>query len=409
MAKTIFIKTIGDSEYQWLADGAVLGGGSLEQLQGDIPAGARLWLLLPGDKVLLSQLPCTAKERRHLRKAAPYELEEQLISDVEQLHFAFTSPADNMVTTAVCDKDWLTGQLAVFQQSGLELHNVVPEPLLLPLVDAGWTLRRDEQCIHVRCGESQGFSIDLPLAAVALQQLLSEQGEPQQILLLGDNDDEIGELQDLLPQVLHPYCESRLEPWPQSLFTAADKDPAVNMRQGSFSNHLPVMRWWQQWQKVAILAAVVVVIFAAAQIVQYNQVKQQGQQLRKQIAETVTTALSRRAVGDTRRQLNTLRSELKKRRGSGGNGGVSSTAMLVDIMPVFAGTTGVTTSNISFTGKNGELRLNCWAPSFDALQGIQTQLNKQGFDVKFTASADGDGQQGTFRIQSRSNSQQAGR
>ena len=298
MAKTLFIRLTRNGDYQWFTAGEVLGRGSLEQLQTEreLLSGARLWLLLPGDKVVLNQLPCTPKERRHLRKAAPYELEEQLISDVEELHFAFTTPQGDQVTAACCDQEWLQQQLDIFQELGLEVHHMVPEPLMLPLVEAGWSLGISGRSVVVRYGASQGFALESPLMPMALQQL-SEQGEPESILLLAGNDQQLGQLQRLLPEKLQQRCQSRQESWPQTVSASAANSPMLDMRQGAFSNHLPVGRWWQQWQPVAIFAAAVLAVFVVAQVVQYNQAKSQSQKLEQQVAQTVSQALSRRIPG----------------------------------------------------------------------------------------------------------------
>ncbi|MGS2724494.1 type II secretion system protein GspL [Porticoccus sp. GXU_MW_L64] len=400
MAKNLFIRPTHNGDYQWFAAGEVLGQGSLEQLQQqrELLSGARLWLLLPGDKVVLNQLPCSPKERRHLRKAAPYELEEQLISDVEQLHFAFTSPQHDQVTAACCDQDWLQQQLDAFQDMGLDINHMVPEPLMLPLEEGGWSLGISGRSVLLRSGVSQGFALEPALMPLALQQL-SEQQEPESILLLAANDQQLEQLQGLMPEPLKERCHNRLESWPQTVSAGADQSPALDMRQGAFSNHLPVARWWQQWQRVGIFAAAVLLVFVTAQLVQYNQAKTQGQKIQQQIAETVSQSLSRRTVGGAERQLNSLRSELRKRRGNSGGGYQSPTAVLAEIMPAFAAIQGVVPGNITFTGRSGELRINCWAPDFDALQKIQMALEKQRYQVRFTASADGDGQQGNFRIQ----------
>ena len=404
MSKTMFIRAHRDGEYQWFADGAALGRGQLSQLQDAVSQmpGARLVLLLPGQMVLLSQLPCTAKERRHLRKAAPYELEESLISGVEQMHFAFARPVDDMATVACCDREWMDLLLAPLQQAGLEIHQMVPEPLALP-ASPGWTLRLVDGDVWVRYGHSQGLALEAQLAAVALGQLLDEQGQPQQLQLLADTEQEIAELQQLLPESIRDLCESRLETLPQSLSgQGADTSVALDMRQGDFSNHLPVRRWWRQWRPVAVLAAVALMVFATSQWVQYSQLKEQSVQLRQQIATTVADALSRRAVGDTRRQLNTLSSELKKQRGGGADGGASAVEMLSDVMPLFADIKALVLNSVNINGKSGALRVSCWAPSIDHLQQLKEALEKKQFAATFNASADGDGQQGSFQIQKNS-------
>ncbi|MCV6604949.1 MAG: type II secretion system protein GspL [Porticoccaceae bacterium] len=400
MAKTIFIRLTRNGDYQWFAAGEVLGRGSLQQLQEEreLLNSARLWLLLPGDKVVLNQLPCSAKERRHLRKAAPYELEEQLISDVEQLHFAFGHPQDDLVTVACCDQDWLQQQLDAFQEQGLEVHHMVPEPLLLPVVENGWTLAISGRAVVIRYGVSQGFALESPLVPTALQQL-AETDKPESILLLAGDDQQLDQLQRLLPAELQECCQNRQQSWPQTVSASADSSPVVDMRQGPFSNHLPVKRWWQQWQRVAIFAAAVLVVFVTAQVVQYQQAKNQGQLLQQQITQTVSQSLSRRTVGGSERQLNALRGEVRKRRGGSAGSYLSPSAMLAQVMPTFANTQGLIPGNVTFTGRSGELRINCWAPSFEALQQIQMTLEKQRYQVRFTASADGDGQQGNFRIQ----------
>ncbi|UTW45579.1 hypothetical protein KFE80_01205 [bacterium SCSIO 12696] len=403
MANTIFVRQTRSGDYHWFADGVELAQGSLAQFKADLSSlsNARVWLLLPGNDVVFNQLPCSARERRHLRKAAPYELEEQLIDEVDQLHFGFAHLSDDQLSIACCDHQWLQQLLDHFQQAGIEVHHMVPEILLLPWQPETWTLAVRGQSIVVRCGASQGFALEPALIPMALQQLV-QQDKPQRVLLLAGSDEQLQLLRRMLPEALQAQCDAELQSWPQTVIANSPTKPPLDMRQGAFSNHLPVRRWWQHWQRVAVVVAVALVVFVAGQWAQYSDVKQQGLQLQQQISTTVSQALSRRTVGDSQRQLNALKSELRKRRGNATGSYNSPSAMLADVMPVFAASKGVLPGNFTFSGRNGELRMNCWAPSFEALQTIQSQLEKRRYQVRFTASADGDGQQGNFRIQRQS-------
>ena len=44
-------------------------------------------LVIPGEKVVTTRAAYNAAEKRHFRQLLPYQLEEQIIGDVEDLHF----------------------------------------------------------------------------------------------------------------------------------------------------------------------------------------------------------------------------------------------------------------------------------------------------------------------------------
>lgn len=118
----------------WLGDDCAPAAGDLAALRtalGDVAQQA--WLLLPGAKVVTRRLEYTEKEKKHLRNLLPFQLEESVVGDVEDLHVALGAATAGKVTLAYTDKEWLKAIFAQFANIGLEITRCWARPQLLPL------------------------------------------------------------------------------------------------------------------------------------------------------------------------------------------------------------------------------------------------------------------------------------
>lgn len=146
----------------------------LNQLQR-YGADAEVILLAPGERVIC--LPATlplankAKLNKKIRQALPYQIEEQIIGPVEDLHWTVISSASPYYLSGISQQllqQWQT----LFIAALLPLHRITPDSFCLPVApDEGWSLLYDRQrCIirqHKYCG--------LVIKAEWLPQLVSEQ------------------------------------------------------------------------------------------------------------------------------------------------------------------------------------------------------------------------------------------
>ena len=77
----------------------------LEQVSS-ITQNAHVIVLLPLQQMLLTNVNTRARKSKHLQKAVPYALEEEVADDIEDLHFALGQRyGDNDYPVAVIEKN----------------------------------------------------------------------------------------------------------------------------------------------------------------------------------------------------------------------------------------------------------------------------------------------------------------
>ena len=361
-----------------------------------------LWLLVPGARVVTQHLQVTKKEQRHLRQIAPYQLEDELAGEVDDIHFAFGTPVDEQVPIACIDKAWLQGHFDVFSGIGLEVMHCLPDTLMLPRAPGGWTLRLGQE-LQVCRGAGDGFSVAESLAAMAVASLVAAPVEedaeatpaplPDNLTLLAESAEKLERLEAMLPPELAERVGER------RLARAWDLDwsrrDTIDLCQGDFARRLPLLRWWQQWQKVGYLAAAVLVAFVLVNVAELQSLKSQQQQLRKAMETVYRQAIPQGAMVDPEKQL-------AQRAKSSQTQGNSSQLMpmLAAVTPLVATAEGVKLRTMNYNDEKRELRLNIQAPTFNSIEKLRSDLNRNGFTATLiNASASGSEHQARLRVE----------
>ncbi len=158
----------------------------------------------------------------------PYALEDQLIDDIEALHFALgQAPDGDRLPVATVDHAVLRGWLETCAQAGLTPVAVIPDPLLLPWQEGDWSVLLDGQRIVVRTGRWEGFVTEPETLDLFLNQALVEAGnaKPQRLRIWGSPP----------PVTMEVAWQVENEPaLPLQLFAAGYRPDAVlNLLQGS--------------------------------------------------------------------------------------------------------------------------------------------------------------------------------
>ena len=411
----VLIRAYPAGGYQWLCldtdspAASRSGCGSLEQCRGELAGNPHeLWLLLPGEIVSTRLMPFVARERRHNRQAMPYQLEECLAGDIEALHFALgqwrmaAEPAgdnDALVPFAWCDRQWLRQQLQPFAELDLELSAVVPEPLMLRR-EGGWVLRLEQTlCCHIDDG--YGFAVDAELAADTLAMLYREYGAPSRLVLSAATAAMLEQLEQFLPEALRGMAETRCETLWQSLTPmtrlAAESPrrlPELDLLQGDFARRLPLARWWRQGRGVAALFAVALGVWTASSVIQIQQQRSQQAQLVSQIETAFRSVVPQGVLVDAEKQLRHRQASLGSHSDYTG-----PVALIARIAPIVAQDKGIVLRGLTYNLRQRDIRLNCQAQSFSAIEQLLARLLEQGLQAELVhSSADGEGQQARFRI-----------
>lgn len=411
----MLIRPCIEKGYRWYyasaeaCQGGFSGSGSLDKLRTELgEARVELWLMLSTDHTSTRIVPFVARESRHLRAAIPFQLEDTLLGDIDDLHFAFgqwrraaglASGNDAEVAVSWCQREWLQRQLAPFAEQQLELASAVPESLLL-VRGSGWSLHLEDQLLcHIDHGF--GFSIAPELMTESLELLLQQSGMPKNVQLSAASMERLEQLQAALPEALQGIAEShcqtlaqRLAPLQCDNFDGSPEWPALNLLQGSFAPRLPLARWWQQWRSLAAMVLFAITAWSTNSVLEIQQLKNQQTVLENQIESAFRSVVPEGLMVDAPKQLRNRLLELDA--GSSYQGPV---ALLASIAPVLARDQTVELNGFAYNLRQGDVRLNCQAESFTAIEQLLSRLQEQGIDAELVhSSADGKGQRARLRI-----------
>ncbi|GAB1269672.1 type II secretion system protein GspL [Aurantivibrio infirmus] len=379
-----------DDQGRWLGEAQQ---GDIELLQTLLPGNhVEVCLVLSGTDVVLQDVPFNTKERRHLARMIPFELEDELTSEIDELHFALAAPSDDAVTTAYVDNDWLAQQITELEAVNFEVSHCIPEPLLLPHTAGSWTLHLSNQQLMMRQDENLGFTVEESLAAVSIEALSQSAATPENLLLLAPNEEQLNTLYGLIPphleqNIIAEQIESRLADYWQSI--SFQNAPLLDLRQGRYARQFPYMKWWQQWRSVAAVALVSLVAYLGVSIGQIQIANSQQKELRQQINDTYRQVVPQGAVANAEQQL---KQKIAQFEGSGGGGSV--VALLAKIAPIIAENDDVNLRDLRYVDQSGEMQLTLQAKNYDTISKLESAIKKSGLEAKLlNTSRAGDEQQ----------------
>lgn len=361
-------------EGQWLEPARQ---GSAQELSEDLPASLpEVCLLLSGTEVVAQQVSYQASERRHLARLIPYELEDDVTAELDDLHFALGTPRDGEVAVAYVDREWLGQQIDELEEAGLEVSHCISEPLLLPRAADGWTLRLEDEELQVHYGSCLGFTVESAMAAPALASLMDTAVLPQHLLLIADDQENLERLYELLPATLlddlnELQIETRLARNWDSL--ALDHYEAVNMRQGSFARQLPWRKWWYEWRMVAAVAGLAFFAYVGVNAAQIDQANRETAELRQQIEAAFRQVIPQGVMANPESQL---QNRLREYQGS--SGGSSVVELVATVGPLIAAEDKITLRRLTYNDQRSEMQLTLEASSNSEILALSDALNEKG-------------------------------
>lgn len=358
------------------------------------------WVILPGSRVNTRELEYSDKEKKHLRNLLPFQLEDSVVGDVEDLHFALGAPADGKVVVAFADKTWLQAAFAELAALGIEVTRCWTAPLTLPLsteavagtTNNHWSLGLYDGQVSLRYASTLGFSVAQQHARMALQMLLRDQERVDNLPnlhLRAESEADLDMLGELIPAELQGCIASQTlaDEWSRDY-----SNSSIDLCQGDFSQRLPIERWWKLWQSVAIFAGICVAVYIGTLMFEIHKIGGENLKIRQQIEAAARAVIPQGRMVDPEKQLNTI---LKQSQPAGQSASVM--ALLTLVLPQIAQEPNVSIKGISYAGDSGELNLNIQAESFKAFESLSENLRKQGLNAE-TSSFNAQGNVQTARL-----------
>jgi general secretion pathway protein L len=155
-----YFTTTDFSQICWLNQNREPQLGKLSDL-ADIAGNAEIWLIAPALDVVICQATLPKLSKSKLLAALPYALEEQLIEDVNNLHFAIGEYQEHgQLPVAIVSKKKLEHWIDLLRRQGLQLAGIIPAPLALPNHTHEWHIFIENDTAIIRNDIYQGISID---------------------------------------------------------------------------------------------------------------------------------------------------------------------------------------------------------------------------------------------------------
>jgi len=268
-APLCFFRFLSLDQAEWLHPNSEVQRGPLPELATQV-SNVRLILIAPGEAITLHQIPLPGRKRALWARAVPYALEDQLIDDIETLHFALSQTLDgDRLPVATVDHAVLRGWLETCAQAGLTPVAVIPDFLLLPWQEGDWSILPDGQRIVVRTGRWTGLVTEPETLGWFLNQALVEAGDakPQRLRSWGSPPQVT---LDMAWQIENDSSEPLLQ------FAAGYRPETVlNLLQGPYGRQAPWKRGLRPWRTAAILAGVWLIVQGGGQIYEHGRLQRE--------------------------------------------------------------------------------------------------------------------------------------
>jgi general secretion pathway protein L len=349
------------------------------------------WLILPGEKLVTRELDYSEKEKKHLRNLLPFQLEESLIGDVDDIHLAIAGPREGKISIAYTDKHWLKEQIEFLKNLGLDIIRCSALPLLWhpKTENAEWLIAEYDQQIHVQYGPDLGFSAPLAQMQLALQLLLVER-KPDSIILRASSADALENLEKLIPDALKELPrKTEIKEWNLDLSLNT-----LDFCQGEFSRRLPIERWWKIWQNLIMFAGVCVLISLVALMIQIRQLNKENLQIRAATEAAARSVIPQGKLTKVEAQVANLLSQLQPSHQAAG-----LMELLSVSLPVVNQSADVKIKALNYTQETGELAISLQAKDFAVFEQMTNALKERGLQAEIlNVNAQGDSQTARLRI-----------
>lgn len=416
MAENLFIRldqhaVDASSEVEWMLLDEISG---VARGQGKEPLSAvaatmeesdwsgRVIALVPGEDVLVTSAAVPTRNQHQMLQALPYVLEEQIATDVEEMHFAIgerLSRGDIVVATVA--RAAITKWVKLLRDAKLAPHVMVPDSLCVPLEGDGAAILIEGKRALVRVSPMQGLAVERDLLGTLLQ--LDENGGAQsvgserRVVLLVDRSevDELeleitqwqAELDGRLDRVVSDYA-----PFETLCRNYSARLP--NLLQGEFRAQKTDHESQLGWKLVAAVAGVCL-------LVQFTLMAGKGVYLSLESDRLQREALALYAdVFPDDRNVRDIRRRWQAHLSGAGQATQEEgfLPMVREAAKSLAGS-GIQVDNINFNEQRGDLILQVRAGSSDQLVAYSQRLSQVGLAAEIGAINQGDvGVNGSVRI-----------
>ena len=218
---------------------------------------------------LKAEMPQQADSKARL--AIPFCLEEQVASDIKELHFAFDKAfyREGHYEVAIVDKSLMVGVLELFAENELNAEAITGS--LYSLKD-NQALVFDKQVL-IKGDEFNGVMDESLFNSISTQLPFD-----MQYLISKDTED------DLLTKLQHQNTTILSTNYPETIAMGLAKNPCINFSQGEFQSKSQQSQLTSLWKVASGLGIFFIILLFSSQFLQYRQLTSINDQLNADIA-----------------------------------------------------------------------------------------------------------------------------
>lgn len=222
----------------------------------DIPSSAKendVTVIVPARDVVLTQATLPKLNHQRLMQALPFAVEEQLIDDLENLHFAIGDTQTNgVVATAIVAKKKMAEWLALFAEASLKPAHLYSAVFTLPFIEKNWAISIEQDGCAIREGKYAGFAAELSNLPLLTELAVKEAAEKPDTIQIYNTLESLASI-ETASVVLNQVLLSE-QAWLEKITTWIDSQPAINLLQGEYRAERKSSETKKIWSFAAYLA-----------------------------------------------------------------------------------------------------------------------------------------------------------
>lgn len=336
-------------------------------------------ILFTSPEIVVLQVERPPGSLSKIRQALPFLLEEQLVEDVEDLHFTIINQSDHAtLTVAVIKRDVLQDCINLFMNVKLIPETVLPVWLAIPEPSAqSWRALIADNYLWLRITKFSGFSIEAQQAIPMLTPLLSLQPPASIEWISADTPDA-----SLLKMCEEKNIQSSIVPitapdtWITYIAKTFSEHVNVNLLHSEFSIKQQIMAQKRLWKIAGQYAAGIFAFWVVGMILQYGYFTLRVHILNSEIASIYSEIFpGKEMVGDPR-----ATTEHELTRLESGEAGTDFLSLLLKVGKILQNFPRIHITEIVYTDNKLQLTVN--ADNFSRLRALNEEITNQGLPLQ---------------------------
>lgn len=318
--------------------------------------------LLPGCDITIMNVAIKGVLSRQIEQALPYLVEDELASDVENLHFTVIAKQTDTVDVAICDKQKISMWLSWLEAANICCRQFIPEGMTLPVTtDGKWqAVQLDEQWV-VREDQNNAWSCEQEMLDIIIASKSDDELTPQIESYSSSAEIKEGEWFDLPPV-------SAME-----IFSKGTKNNKINILSGKFKAKKEKNQLLAKWKLPIIIASSLFLLLIFNLYLKNALVEKETLLVKQQVEVIYQQAFplqSKLKYARIKKKLKSLVASLE------GNVDSSFLSMVNELVPAFANAPEFKVNSMKFDSKKQDLQISASADSFQLFESVNSALSK---------------------------------